>query len=116
VAEPRGEGKLEPLGPVVGELLHGLGLEKRLQEYRAVQAWEEAVGPGVAAHARATAIQDGVLFVEVDSSVWLQELGLLRESIVERLNARLGDVQVRRIVLSAERTPPERALPGQEGE
>ncbi|HZM15444.1 MAG TPA: DUF721 domain-containing protein [Candidatus Krumholzibacteria bacterium] len=110
----RQPGKLEPVGPVVGALLQGLGLEKRLQEYEAVHVWEDVVGAAVAAHARATAIQEGVLFVEVDSSVWLQELGLLRESIVERLNARLGAVWVRRIVLSAERTPSERALPGPE--
>ena len=110
----REPGKLEPVGPVVSALLHGLGLERRLQEFEAVQVWEDVVGAAVAAHARATAIQEGVLFVEVDSSVWLQELGLLRESIVERLNARLGNLWVRRIVLSAERTPPERVLPGPE--
>src|SRR5262245_40411194 len=65
VAKRREPGKLEPVGPVVGAVLQGLGLERRLQEYEAVEAWEAVVGAGVAAHARATAIQDGVLFVEV---------------------------------------------------
>jgi len=111
MSDGRTQGKLEPVGSLVGHLLQGLGLEKRLREYRAVQAWAATVGPAVAAHARATAIQDGVLFVEVDASVWMQELSLLRESIVERLNAALGAPLVRRIVLSAERTPPEGALP-----
>lgn len=105
--------KLEPLGPHVDRLLAGLGLDKRLREYRAVEAWAQAVGAGVAAHARATAIRDGVLFVEVDSSVWMQELSLLRESIVARLNALLGAPHVRRIVLTAERTPAAGEFQGQ---
>lgn len=113
---PRTPSKLEPVGPVLGELLRGLGLAARLAEYRAVSAWAATVGPVVAAHAQATSIQDGVLFVEVDSSVWLQELGLLRESIIERLNAGLGSPCVRRIVLGAKRTPPGRAVPGPEEE
>ena len=113
VRDGRAQGKLEAVGPLVDRLLQGLGLEARLREYRAVQAWATAVGPVVAAHARATAIQDGVLFVEVDASVWMQELSMLRDSIIERLNAELGAPHVRRIVLAAERTPPERALPGQ---
>jgi len=92
----------------VGRLLEGLGLDKRLREFRALEAWEEAVGPAVAMHAEPTGIRDGVLFVEVDSSVWMQELSLLRESIVERLNAALGAPMVRRIVLSLERQGPER--------
>ena len=51
------------------------------------------------------------LFVDVDSNVWMQELGLLRDGIVTRLNARLGAPLVRKIVLSIERPPrqPKRA-------
>ena len=107
----RARSKLEPVGPLVGRLLAGLGLDARLREYRAVEEWAAAVGPLVASHARATAIQDGVLFVEVDTSVWMQELSLLRESLVERLNAVLGAPHVRRIVLAVARQQPERALP-----
>lgn len=116
VAEPRTRSQLEPLGSVVGNLLHGLGLDRRLAEYRAVQIWEAAVGPGIAVHARATAIQDGVLFVAVDSSVWMQELGLLRQGIVARLNEQIGTPLVRRIVLAVEQGPSERAAPGREEE
>ena len=107
----RQRSKLEPLGPLVGDLLEGLGLDKRLREFRAVEAWEEAVGKTVSEHATPTGIREGVLFVEVDSSVWMQELSLLRESIVERLNAALGAPLVRRIVLSLERQHPEQPSP-----
>ncbi|UCE02331.1 MAG: DUF721 domain-containing protein [Candidatus Latescibacterota bacterium] len=116
MAQPRQRGKLEPVGPLLGELLHGLGLDTRLREFRAVEVWDEVVGATIAAHAHAVAIREGVLFVEVESSVWTQELGLLREQIVEQLNANLGAKIVRRIVLTLERGPSETdASPHREG-
>jgi hypothetical protein len=37
--------------------------------------------------------------------MWMQELGVLREEIMARLNERLGAPHVRKIVLSLERAP-----------
>jgi len=99
----RSRSKLEPVGPVLGDLLEGLGLEHRLREFRAVEIWDATVGELVAQRTRPVGIRDGVLFVEVSSSVWMQELVLLRDEIVERLNEKLGQPIVRRIVLTAER-------------
>jgi predicted nucleic acid-binding Zn ribbon protein len=96
---------LEPVGPLVQRLLRQLGLERRMEEYRAVEAWAEVVGPAIAAQAHAVGVRDGVLFVDVASNVWMQELGLLRDSIAERLNAHLGAPLVRKVVLSIERHP-----------
>jgi len=101
----RERGDLESVGPLIQQILRRLGLDKKLAEYRAVEAWAEVVGPAVAAQAHATAIRDGVLFVDVASNVWMQELGLLRESIIERMNVRLGAPLVRKVVLSIERAP-----------
>jgi predicted nucleic acid-binding Zn ribbon protein len=105
LSEARARGPLEPVGPLVQRLLRQLGLERQLEEYRAVEAWSEVVGPAIAAQARAVAVRDGVLFVDVVSNVWMQELGLLRDSIAERLNAHLGAPLVRKVVLSIERRP-----------
>ena len=102
----RSRGPLEPVGPMVRRLLRGLGLEHRLDEQGAVQALTVVVGPAIAAQSQASEIRDGVLFVDVATNVWMQELGLLREGIVARLNAHLGREVVRRIVLSIERGEP----------
>ncbi len=101
----REPGELQPVGGMIQQILRRLGLDQKLAEYRAVEAWAEVVGPAVAAQASATSIRDGVLFVDVTSNVWMQELGLLRESIIERMNARLGAPLVRKVVLSIERGP-----------
>ena len=116
MAETRRRGKLEPVGSLVGDLLRRLGLDRRLREHQAVTAWEEVVGEAIAQHARSVEIRNGVLFVEVDSSVWMQELGLLRESIVARLNAHLGAALVGRVVLTMEREPQGFPHRGEENE
>ncbi len=99
----RPRSKLEPVGPLLGDLLEGLGLDRRLREFKAVEVWNAVVGETIAENTRPVGIRDGVLFVEVTSSVWMQELVLLRDDIAERLNEQLGEKLVRRIVLTAER-------------
>lgn len=108
MSDKRGANPLQPVGPVVAQLLRRLGLDRRFEEYRAVEGWADVVGPQIAAQSRAAAVRDGVLFVEVASNVWMQELGLLRDTIAERLNAHLGAPLVRKIVLSIAQEPHRR--------
>jgi len=110
-------GVLESVGPLIRQLLQRHGLDRRLEEYRTVGLWPEVVGPMIAAQSRAVEIRDGTLFVHVDSNVWMQELGILRDEIAARLNARLGAPHVRKILLSLERSPRQPAGPSpREGE
>jgi len=101
----RRQRNLEPVSSLISGVLQRYGLDKRLDEYRAVSAWRQVVGPTIAAQAQATSIRDGVLFVDVATSVWMQELMLLREQIAAQLNEYLGARTVRQIVLSIQRTP-----------
>jgi predicted nucleic acid-binding Zn ribbon protein len=112
----RAGGELQAVGPLLSQILRRLGLDRRFAEQRAVETWAEAVGADIAAQSRAAGIRDGVLFVDVASNVWMQELGLLRENIVERLNQRLGAPLVKRIVLSIDRGPRPEGAPTWEWE
>src|SRR5690606_27387634 len=69
-------------------------LKKRLEEAEALKAWEAAVGPQIAKHATATRVDNGVLYVEVDHSIWKTELHHRKTQILDRLNAGLGDRHV----------------------
>src|SRR5262245_60859906 len=77
--ERRERAELESVGALVSQVLRRFGLDRRLAEHRALDAWSEVVGPSIAGQSRAAGIRDGVLFVDVASNVWMQELGLLRE-------------------------------------
>ena len=54
------------------------------------RAWPDAAGDAFATHAVPVAERAGVVTVGCSSSVWAQELDLLSERVVERLNDALG--------------------------
>ena len=76
-------------------LIHILGkiqqkypaFNKRLKEAEAVGRWDATVGAIIAKHARAFRVQDGVLWVEVDHSIWRSELHHRKHQILDALNA-----------------------------
>ena len=53
------------------------------------RAWETAAGPAFAAQSEPVAERAGTVTVACASAVWAQELDLLSEQVVERLNAEL---------------------------
>jgi predicted nucleic acid-binding Zn ribbon protein len=59
------------------------------------RAWPAAAGDAFAARSTPVAERDGVITVACASAVWAQELDLLSERVVERLNESLGRPAVR---------------------
>jgi predicted nucleic acid-binding Zn ribbon protein len=53
-------------------------------------AWAEVAGQAVAEESSPVAERGGTVTVACRSAVWAQELELLREDLVDRLNARIG--------------------------
>jgi predicted nucleic acid-binding Zn ribbon protein len=92
VAEP------EKAGDILERLTGRMGIASRLEREKAVILWEEVVGGNVARRAGAKAIRGGVLFVVVESSTWLQELSLLKEGIIQKINRLIGSEVVDDIV------------------
>jgi predicted nucleic acid-binding Zn ribbon protein len=66
------------------------------------RAWPEAAG-AFANVAEPTREHDGVVTVACDSAVWAQELDLMSEAVVARLNAALGREAVKRLRAQATR-------------
>jgi predicted nucleic acid-binding Zn ribbon protein len=64
---------------------------------RVQEVWEDAVGPAIADAARPTAEREGVLTVVCAAAVWAQELNLMAEVMLARLNAAMGAEQIREL-------------------
>lgn len=62
---------------------------------RVQEVWEHAAGPAIAASARPTAEHGGVLTVTCDAAVWAQELDLMANDLIARLNLALGGDGIR---------------------
>ena len=99
----RAKGDLTPLGMILAGLLDSKQLGPKLRQGMAVTVWPEVVGDKLARVTRATACKGGRLYVEVENSVWMQELAFLQRELLTRLNRRIGKRTVRRLVLKPKR-------------
>ncbi len=95
----KSSGKSQPraVGPAIQELAKHLGLEKNLEEYRAITSWQEVVGEQIAKVTQAQRMENGVLFVSVATAPWRAELSMRRLEILQRINAMLGKSVVKEI-------------------
>jgi len=82
--------KLEAVGTVLSRLLESRGMGGSAHMARLAAGWEDAVGKGVASHARPDMLKGGTLTVIVDNSSWMNQLSLLRTTIIEQINTAIG--------------------------
>jgi hypothetical protein len=96
-AMKRPSGHPSAVGDVLGRVLQRVDPEQQLRVYRIWTFWNDEVGDLIARRAQPARFRDGVLFVTVASHSWMQELRFMKDSIRDRLNARLGANLVRDI-------------------
>lgn len=69
----------------------------------AVQSsWKEAVGEQVAAEAEPVSERDGEVTIACRSATWAQELDLLSDDLLQRLNAALSEPRVTALRFTAD--------------
>ena len=59
--------------------------------------WKPAVGDAIAANASPAAFKGHILLVHVSNSTWLHHLRFLEGELVDKLNAALGQDDIRKI-------------------
>lgn len=80
---------LKPVASMLEEVLDTHGVRDQVERMRALDAWPDVVGEAVAAVARAVAVDESALIVEVRTSAWLMELNLMKSDLLARVNARV---------------------------
>ncbi len=88
---------MTPLKEALDVLMKRLGLANRAAGFRAVELWAEVAGPQIARRTAPSRVVGDVLHVDVESPVWASQLTLMKQDLVDRLNARAGGVCVRDI-------------------
>lgn len=76
----------QPLKEVIQEYLKALKMNQKLREVSLVSNWESMVGRTIAKATKDIYIKDKKLFVYLNSSVIRNELSLIKEPLVKRLN------------------------------
>ncbi|MSR20403.1 MAG: DUF721 domain-containing protein [Gemmatimonadetes bacterium] len=83
---------------VLAQVLEKHGVQKQVRRVGVLDLWPEIVGARLAEVTRVKGLDRDALFVEVRSSAWLMELSMLKTEVLERVNARLADAPLERIV------------------
>jgi predicted nucleic acid-binding Zn ribbon protein len=73
-------------------------LEKPLKERRLVRSWESLLGKSVARATEKIYLKEGRLVVHLRSSVVRNELFMLQDEIIRKLNEAAGEDLVREII------------------
>ena len=97
--ENEGRDGPEAIGPIVKDIISRLGLKELTASSRVFEIWDTVVGSAIALHARPYSFREGILTVNVDSSVWLAQLERYRKrQIRDKLNSQLPHPLVKRVI------------------
>jgi predicted nucleic acid-binding Zn ribbon protein len=86
------------IGAVLADVLEEHGVQKQIERMGVLELWPEIVGEQLSNVTRAKTVDDAALLVEVRSSAWLMELNMMRGEFLQRVNERLEDAPLERIV------------------
>lgn len=86
------------LSTILNRLVKSLGIENKIYEARVIEVWPQAVGQRIAALARITKIENGVIYLSVTSDVWRNELLFHKAQIITEINKILEKKIIRDIL------------------
>ena len=89
----------QTLGEAIKDYLKALHIDKKINEVRLINSWEEVIGKTIAKATTKIYIKNKTLFVYLNSSVIRNELFMLKEEILKALNEKAGEKIIERIVL-----------------
>jgi len=89
----------QKLNEVIEKYLESLDIEGKLKEVRLIRSWKDVVGTLIARKTDRLFIKEGKLFVYLNSSIARNELAMVKDSLIERLNQQAGGQVITDIIL-----------------
>lgn len=89
----------QKLGEIIREYLRQMMIDKRLKEVSTIRSWEELMGKPVAERTRNIYVKNKTLFIELKSSVLRNELIMMRQAIIDKINERAGEKIIEKMVV-----------------
>ncbi|MCK4503109.1 MAG: DUF721 domain-containing protein [Desulfuromonadales bacterium] len=97
--------RAERVSSLLQQLLGKPGIGEQISRHQAWLVWDQLVGEQIAAHARPLKLRKGVLEVQVDHPVWMQQLQMLKPQIMEKITAKIPNAGITDIYLRQTRNP-----------
>lgn len=86
--------KCAHISGILADLLNQHRRQSGREMNRILELWEDIVGAAIAKNAQPVAYQKRLLFVNVTSSVWIQQLQFLKGDILSRITEVSGEGMV----------------------
>jgi len=83
---------------ILATVLEKHGVKDQVRRMGVLELWPEIVGEQLAKVTRAKGVDEATLFVEVRTSAWLMELNMMKGDFLQKVNERMEDVPLERIV------------------
>lgn len=97
--------RAERVGHLIKQMFGQSELGRQLSRHQAWLIWDQLVGEQIAARARPLKLRQGVLEVQVDHPVWMQQLQMLKPQILKKLAAQAPEAGITDIFLRQSRGP-----------
>ena len=94
--------KIEDIGSIIGSVVDKMEFSKKLKVSNIFNHWEEIVGPGIAKKSNPDRLIRKTLYVSVTTSTWANELSLMSEKLMEKINSFTGEDVVKTIRFKAD--------------
>ncbi|MDX1623425.1 MAG: DUF721 domain-containing protein [Gemmatimonadota bacterium] len=94
----RGAEKPDRIDSALDAVLENLGVADVVERHAVFGEWDDRVGAEIARVARPHRLDGETLIVRVANSVWLNELSLRRNELLERLNDGRRRSEIRRLI------------------
>jgi predicted nucleic acid-binding Zn ribbon protein len=89
----------QTIGEVLKEYIDSMSIGRKLKESRIEDQWEDLLGKNAASLTRKLVIKNKVLYVYLSSPALRNELLMMREKIIQRINEEAGEELINKIVL-----------------
>ncbi len=84
---------------ILNALLKEQGLDGKMAENRLLNSWKELLGKTISNSTQNMYIKDKTLFVHLRSSIIRQELLMIKDDLIKKLNEKAGSDIIQNIVL-----------------
>jgi len=84
---------------VIHEYLREMHIDQKLKEVSVVSQWEKLMGKTVAIRTSQIYIRNRILYLQVTSSVLKNELLMMRQAIIDKINEQAGEKIVEQMVI-----------------
>jgi predicted nucleic acid-binding Zn ribbon protein len=93
---------VEDIGSVIDSVVEKMGINRKLNTSNIFNHWEDIAGKEIAKRSRPQKFVRKTLYVSVTSSTWANELSLMSEELIKKINSFAGEEVVKTVRFKAD--------------